>query len=384
MQNLSKVDQYPDQTEILLHGEIIDPSKSNDNQTIMSRGPTMQNIADAAGCSRMTVSLALRNSTHLAESTRLRIQKLAREMGYSPNPLVSTLMAQRAGRKDENGRIPLALINTFENFSDFQNVEFYRLLLDGIRSRSRTLGYYAEVFHLTHRNKMTPRQLDRILLNRGIRGIIILPVASPELTFDLSWPHYSTAAIANTWHGVPVNRSAPDLFGNANFLFTQLLNQGYHRPGLLIAQEVHIRTRGIEAAAYYLFLKEKDLPEIPVLVRTQDTTEQSVLDWLEQYQPDVVVGHGNETRILKRTGWKVPDEIAFANLNLLPSQYDSFCGMDPQPALIGEQAVDLVVSCLHRNEFGLPEHPRVAIVSGQWHPGSNINVKSVEVEAVRG
>lgn len=342
----------------------------------MSHGPTMQDIARAAGCSRMTVSLALRNSTHISESTRLRIQKLAREMGYSPNPLVSTLMAQRAGRRDASGRISLALINTFENFHDFQRIEFYRLLLKGIQQRAQSLGYYPEIFHLTRGNRLTPKQLDRILLNRGIRGIIILPVTSPDLVFDLSWQHYSTATIANTWHGVHVNRSSPDHFGNAHFLFSQLEKLGYRQPGLLISRDVHVRTRGMEVAAYYLFQKERRIPEIPAFIRPPETTDKAVLKWLQEHRPDIVVGHGDETPTLKRIGWTTP----FANLNLLPSQYLISCGMDPQPALIGEQAVDLVVSCLHRNEFGLPEYPRVAIVSGRWHPGPATHVPASREE----
>ena len=55
----------------------------------------MVDIAKAAGCSTMTVSLALRGSHEVSEQTRERITKLAKKMRYRPNPYVSALIAQR-------------------------------------------------------------------------------------------------------------------------------------------------------------------------------------------------------------------------------------------------------------------------------------------------
>ena len=61
--------------------------------------PTMQQIADLVGCSRMAVSLALRNSPKISTVTIARIRKVAEEVGYRPNPMVSALMTQlRHGR----------------------------------------------------------------------------------------------------------------------------------------------------------------------------------------------------------------------------------------------------------------------------------------------
>src|SRR5260221_13204328 len=59
-----------------------------------SPAPTMQQIADAAGVSRMAVSLALRNSPKISKATADRIRKLADDFGYRPKPMVSALMTQ--------------------------------------------------------------------------------------------------------------------------------------------------------------------------------------------------------------------------------------------------------------------------------------------------
>jgi LacI family transcriptional regulator len=64
----------------------------------------MEDIAHAAGVSRSTVSRALRNDPRLKSDTCERVQKMASELGYRPNPFVATLMAdlQRKRRPSTN------------------------------------------------------------------------------------------------------------------------------------------------------------------------------------------------------------------------------------------------------------------------------------------
>ena len=49
-----------------------------------SKQPTLKTIAEAAGCSRNTVSLALRGSNRISDATRDRIEKIA-EKAEVPN-----------------------------------------------------------------------------------------------------------------------------------------------------------------------------------------------------------------------------------------------------------------------------------------------------------
>ncbi len=56
---------------------------------------SIKDIARAAGVSHSTVSRALRNSPLLRRETRERIQRLAREMGYSPDTIARSLVTGR-------------------------------------------------------------------------------------------------------------------------------------------------------------------------------------------------------------------------------------------------------------------------------------------------
>jgi LacI family transcriptional regulator len=99
---------------------------------------TLQVIAQRLDVSTATVSLALRDSPVVAEATRLRVQKTARELGYVYNRSAASL---RTARTDI-----LAVV-----FHDITNPYFMELLgaiedQATLRGRSILLGTYAENF----------------------------------------------------------------------------------------------------------------------------------------------------------------------------------------------------------------------------------------------
>ena len=55
---------------------------------------TLQDVANAAGVSKMTASRALRAHSDVAASTKERVKKIAEEMGYIPNQMASMLAAK--------------------------------------------------------------------------------------------------------------------------------------------------------------------------------------------------------------------------------------------------------------------------------------------------
>src|SRR6266700_2941831 len=56
---------------------------------------SIEDIARSAGVSHSTVSRALRDSSLISFEVRGRIQKLAREMGYTPNAIAQSLQTQQ-------------------------------------------------------------------------------------------------------------------------------------------------------------------------------------------------------------------------------------------------------------------------------------------------
>ncbi len=60
-------------------------------------GIKLKDIAKMAGVSESTVSLALNNKSVVNEKTRQEIQKLARDLGYTPNAIAKSLARKKSG-----------------------------------------------------------------------------------------------------------------------------------------------------------------------------------------------------------------------------------------------------------------------------------------------
>src|SRR5687768_1425854 len=145
-------------------------------------------VADAVGVHLSTVSLALRNDARLPEKTRQRIQAVAKKLGYTPNPLVSLLMA-RVRRRNAGYRGTLGYVHTVAKGTPKLAGRVHRNFLAGARRRAGDLGYHLDEFFLSD-EPSNGRQLTRMLEARSIAGIVVEHVPSSfcpgrRLPFDV-------------------------------------------------------------------------------------------------------------------------------------------------------------------------------------------------------
>ena len=108
----------------------------------MKRKVTIQDIADALGISRNTVSKAINNTDGLADATREKILQKAVEMGYKQFSYVSTLSnikTPEAGTsvKSPDGPVEIALFTK----SFLGQSHFTVLMLDKFQQELSQLGY---------------------------------------------------------------------------------------------------------------------------------------------------------------------------------------------------------------------------------------------------
>ena len=75
---------------------------------------TLRDIAEKAGVSRMTVSLALRGSPQVSKELQARVRQIAEEMGYQPNARVSRAMAELAKSRHVQADERLAFLTSEE------------------------------------------------------------------------------------------------------------------------------------------------------------------------------------------------------------------------------------------------------------------------------
>ncbi len=116
----------------------------------MKKRVTIQDIADALGISRNTVSKAINNSDGLADATREKILQKAVEMGYKQFSYVAAVTAVAGGPADASVQAPgfqgeIALFTTI--FLDQSH--FASLMLDKFQREISQLGYTLNTHRVT-------------------------------------------------------------------------------------------------------------------------------------------------------------------------------------------------------------------------------------------
>jgi DNA-binding LacI/PurR family transcriptional regulator len=100
-------------------------------------------IAKRVGCSQATVSRALAGSPLISHATKENVLRVAEELGYQKNALVSNLMALLRTGRDPKHHSTIAYLTSFpsEAISEVgPNYEQYYL---GVKQRAEILGYHA-------------------------------------------------------------------------------------------------------------------------------------------------------------------------------------------------------------------------------------------------
>ena len=142
----------------------------------MKKKATIQDIADALGMSRNTVSKAINNSEGLAEATREKSLQKAVEMGYKQSSYVSALSDNAAFRNNGEERAAepqyqgeIALLTTlFLTPSHFAS-----LMLDKFQREMAQLGYTMNTHRVTNVN-LQELSLPATFLPERVSAIICI------------------------------------------------------------------------------------------------------------------------------------------------------------------------------------------------------------------
>lgn len=128
-------------------------------------GVTTKQIAEICGVGRATVDRALNNRQGINEETKKKILKVAKELGYRPNWVASSLSK---GRTMTIGVIVFDLYN-----------RFFAQLLNSIELAAKEKGYFVYLT-LTDKDPETEKSSINHLVDRKVDGIILFSVNKGE------------------------------------------------------------------------------------------------------------------------------------------------------------------------------------------------------------
>ena len=323
----------------------------------------MKHVAQAAGVSVMTVSLALRHAPSIPVATRERVLAAAETLGYRRNPLVSALMAGLRGRprKGREAQV-LAYAEVYPTHGIAQHIESLRRFREGAAAGAARQGYRLEVFRMGG-SGLSEARLERVLHARGIRGVVFAPVPKPGAILKQTWANHAVAALGFSIAAPALHRAVNHQIHSIRLALRSLLALDYRRIGLVIsrAHNERVEHRWLSSVLLTQYEQRESGAVFPLLLE-DDLRRPVVRDWLRRERPEVVVT--TEPQIAPLVG----SSCHFAHLDLTAAA-PGCAGIDQNSERVGAAAVDLVVEQLHANEFGLPPNPKTVLIEGRWVPG---------------
>lgn len=319
--------------------------------------------------STATVSLALRGSERLPESTRRRIAALAEKLGYQSHPYVSAFMSWRRNRGTLE-RPTIALLHAYaaeDGWRKYRSVTV-REMHRGVVERLQARGYAAEQFRI---GAARPVRLVEILRARGIAGLVFAPIPQADVHYDFPFADFSAVQVGTGPLGLSLPRVTHDHYQGALEAVRGCMRRGYRRPGLIIDPEHDARLQHVWRAGFEMGLAEHGLPGDATLALPENAPDLTVMKrWLKQKQPDVLITnlHQLVEKLLTEIGLMVPEKIALVSLSV-PALGDRVSGIYQNGHLIGAQAVDQLASALQLHRTGVPADAITTLVNGRWNDG---------------
>lgn len=336
-----------------------------------STRPTQKDVARTAGVTQATVSLALRNHPEVSVATRTRIQKIARQLGYAPDPYLAGLSAYRKTRRPAKFQASLAWLSNYSGNDTWRNYPAFRGYFAGATARARELGYRLEEFRL-HSPGMTCARMENILAARNIGGILVAPQPLAGTKLEFSFERFSAVTFGYTLTEPQLHVTTLHMFRSMETAFRRLVALGYQRPGLALAAESDRRADHQWSAGFWT--EQQNLPadrRVPMLLG-QPLERASFLAWYKRHQPDVIVAIWPEVLAwLVEAGITVPETVGLALLTV-PDGGVLYSGIWENPQMIGAKAVEFLVDLTHRSERGCPQVPLTMLVAGTWVEGKTV------------
>lgn len=340
--------------------------------------PSMTEVAKAVGVSKNTVSLALRGSPRISEGTRIKIVEKAREMGYQLNPTVAHLMAQLRRSRSHGFQATLALMNADKTPDALREHPTIPQYVRGCQRRAKELGYHLDEFWMHDPEIPVSRWLS-IFRARNIRGILIVGMMQrnrlPAHLLPL-WEEFPTVVTGVRSREPALSFACSDHHALALEAFEKAISMGYRRPALVLDKVIDELTEGRFTAGFLTGqsrltpLKERTQPFYQVAEARMDLRIFS--DWLMKNKPDVVFTLYHEVeRWLTKLGIRVPQAMGLIQYEWR-SQHREWAGMDQRNDLVGEAAMGMLISMVHHNERGVPEHPRATMIGASWVDGGTV------------
>jgi DNA-binding LacI/PurR family transcriptional regulator len=331
---------------------------------------TLRDIARALNLSLGTVSKALRKSPEIPEPTRQRVQEMADEMGYQPNPMGAALARFKQDSKLAPLKAELAILNLWPDPKHPHSVPFLEGQWKGALQCAEKHGYRLEEFTLDQTHSL--RRIEQILLSRAIHGILLPtnPMTKEELS-QLNWSKFSVVTLTTSckldFHSVVVDGPK-----NGMMAFEKIREKGYRRIAWVGNPRFAFSMHGAGFLLAQSAMPASDrLPPLLISPEAPSNSLEEFRSWLKEHKPDAIYTDNRQLpQMLAQCGYRVPEDIGLA-ATAVPDAGIS-AGIDQHPQEVGRVGILTLISLMHDRDLGVPALSRSVGIPGHWVDGPSL------------
>ena len=351
--------------------------KNEKNATLNPVRITLRDVAKKIGVSHSTISLCLRNHHSIPIKRRLEVKRVAEEMGYRPDPLLSSLVAYRNRKRPVTIQSAIAWINHWDQPEQLRKFREFDLYWRGASAAAERFGYHLDEVRWT--SDYSAKRFEKILLTRNIRGLLIPPHASPPDWGDFNWNKFSVIRFGMSVPNPDTHIVTGDQQRAILMAMKKIHSYGYERIGLVVGGDYDHRLGcnfigGFRAAQEWLKLRHVLPPlttEQQVYRDHPDKAQSELGKWLKRHQPDALLTVVVEVPAMLRVlGYRIPEDIAVAGTTIYDIPVDT--GINQNPEAVGKIAVEMLVAQINLNECGEPSAPCRILVESLWKDGKSM------------
>lgn len=347
---------------------------------------TLADVAAKAGVHPTTVSLALRNHPRLPEATRKRLQALAAEMDYRPDPLLRALHSYRRNIISPHHAPTLAYVTNWNTRWGWKTVTAHPDFYAGAAAMADQQGYQLEHFWLREPG-LTHQRLSRMLYSRGINGLIFASHDREiDETLQFDWANFAAVKIDHFPHQPGLHNVTNNQFDIVRLAMQKMMAAGYRRIGLVMDRGWdhsvdHLWTAGYLCEQQHLSARERlpshIFPSFNPVERwfngrhTEPLTPDfaAFARWFRKHKPEALISKDSFVLpLLEKMGVRVPDDVALVDI-FLDKTDGIIAGVKQNHRKVGEVAVRILAEHIQYNNFGIPEIPTTTFIDGTWFDG---------------
>ncbi|MDA0684230.1 MAG: LacI family DNA-binding transcriptional regulator [Bacteroidetes bacterium] len=305
---------------------------------------TIRDVALKAGVSISTVSRVLNDTCPVAGDKRERVERAARELGYTPNPAARSLLSH------ETGGIGIIL--------PFVSGEFFSEFLYGVDQAAQEQDFFLLISTSHHSSGDLKKAMAGMY--RRVDGLLVMaPHMTTQVVEALSpqgmpFVFVNTEVVSNDAYGVTF-----DNYGGMYAMTTHLLSQGHRRIAFVTGTENAYDSRE-RLRGHLQALKDAGITPSDDLIFNGNYDQKAGFDAGNRVlrlddRPTAIMASNDDSAIgvlsaLRQAGLSIPGDVAVTGFDDVPSaQYATppLSSVHVPVRQLGMAAVDLLVARLH-------------------------------------